>query len=207
MPLFFSWSHSQQPWPRKQPVQQVCRAAKVTFTNWSALSRPWRLTCRHSAARWVWAGNILGQVPPPPQNLLLSGACLSNSLGALLHPNSHFPSKLSTMRMIRAIIYWGVRAVPHSLHSMSSILTLTFPDRSGVPILEIRAPKPQTVKWIDQGHTVNKWPVVKPHGGVGWGWGWGGQFYTLKTPISALPLTTMLPRPSSKKEKFWCWHE
>ena len=35
----------------------------------------------------------------------LSGACLSNSLGALLHPNSHFPSKLSTMRMIRATIY------------------------------------------------------------------------------------------------------
>ena len=137
----------------------------------------------------------------------LSGAFLSNSLGALLHPNSHFPSKLSTMRMIRATIYWGVRAVPHSLHSMSSILTLTFPDRSGVPILEIRAPKPQTVKWVDPGHTVNKWPVVKPHGGVGLGWGWGGQFYTFKTPISALPLTTMLPPPSSKKEKFWCRHE
>lgn len=164
-PLFLAWSHSQQPWPRRQPVQQVCRAAKVTFMNWSVLSRPWRLICRHSATRWVWAGKISGQVPSPPQNLL-SGAHLSNSPGALLHPNSHFPCKLSTMRMIRAIVYWGVHAVPHSLYSMSSILILTFPDRAGVSILEIRKPKPQTVKWIDQGHTVNKWPMVKPHGGL-----------------------------------------
>ena len=43
---------------------------------------------------------------------------------------------------------------------------INLPDRAGVSILEIRKPKPQTVKWIDQGHTVNKWPMVKPHGGL-----------------------------------------
>lgn len=30
MPLLFAWSHSQQPWPRRPPVQLLCRATKVT---------------------------------------------------------------------------------------------------------------------------------------------------------------------------------
>lgn len=54
--------HSQQPLPRRPPVQQLCRATRATSMSWSALSRPWRLTCRRSATGWVWARTILSQV-------------------------------------------------------------------------------------------------------------------------------------------------
>lgn len=67
MPVLFAGSHSQQPLPRRRPVQQLCRATKATSMSWSALSRPWRLTCRRSTTGWVWTGTVLSQVIPKEQ--------------------------------------------------------------------------------------------------------------------------------------------